>query len=78
MDAGVSKFVGGPGTAAFEAAAATDRKVVDGAVNGVAKLVRRIGETVRPLQSGYLRHYASGVAVGAVILVVWLALRGAS
>ena len=78
VDAGVSKFVGGPGTAAFEAAAATDRKVVDGAVNGVAKLVRRIGETVRPLQSGYLRHYASGVAVGAVILVVWLALRGAS
>ena len=78
VDAGVSKFVGGPGTAAFEAAAATDRKVVDGAVNGVAKLVRRIGETVRPLQSGYLRHYASGVAVGAVILVIWLALRGAS
>lgn len=77
VDAGVSKFVGGPGTAAFEAAAAADRKVVDGAVNGVAKLVRRIGETVRPLQSGYLRHYASGVAVGAIILVIWLALRGA-
>ena len=78
VDAGVSKFVGGPGTAAFEAAAAADRKVVDGAVNGVAMLVRRMGETVRPLQSGYLRHYASGVAVGAIVLVLWLALRGAA
>ena len=78
VDSSISKFVGGPGTKAFEAAAAADRRVVDGAVNGVARLVRMIGEAIRPLQSGYLRHYASGVAVGAIILVVWLALRGVS
>ena len=78
LDSSISKFVGGPGTKAFEAAAAADRRVVDGAVNGVARLVRMIGEAIRPLQSGYLRHYASGVAVGAIILVVWLALRGVS
>ena len=78
VDSSISTFVGGPGTKAFEAAAAADRRVVDGAVNGVARLVRMIGEAIRPLQSGYLRHYASGVAVGAIILVVWLALRGVS
>ncbi|WP_419930638.1 NADH-quinone oxidoreductase subunit L [Candidatus Poriferisodalis sp.] len=78
VDATISNFVGGPGTKAFEAAATADRRFVDGAVNGVARLVRMLGEAVRPLQSGYLRHYASGVAVGAIILVIWLALRGVS
>ncbi len=76
VDSTISDFVGGPGTKAFEAAATADRRFVDGAVNGVAKLVRMLGEAVRPLQSGYLRHYASGVAVGAIVLVIWLALRG--
>ena len=78
VDSTISNFVGGPGTKAFEAAATADRRFVDGAVNGVAKLVRMLGEAVRPLQSGYLRHYASGVAVGAIVLVIWLALRGVS
>ena len=78
VDSTISDFVGGPGTKAFEAAATADRRFVDGAVNGVARLVRMLGEAVRPLQSGYLRHYASGIAVGAIILVVWLALRGVS
>ncbi|WP_419944217.1 NADH-quinone oxidoreductase subunit L [Candidatus Poriferisodalis sp.] len=78
VDSTISNFVGGPGAKAFEAAASADRRFVDGAVNGVAKLVAMLGQAVRPLQSGYLRHYASGVAVGAIILVVWLALRGVS
>ena len=78
VDSTISNFVGGPGTKAFEAAATADRRFVDGAVKGVAKLVRMLGQAVRPLQSGYLRHYASGVAVGAIILVIWLALRGAA
>ena len=78
VDSTISNFVGGPGTKAFEAAATADRRFVDGAVNGVARLVQMLGQAVRPLQSGYLRHYASGVAVGAIILVIWLALRGAA
>ena len=78
VDSTISNFVGGPGTKAFDAAATADRRFVDGAVNGVAKLVRMLGQAVRPLQSGYLRHYASGVAVGAIALVIWLALRGVS
>ena len=75
VDASISKFVGGPGTAAFEAASQADKRFVDGAVDGVGWLVRQVGRMVRPLQSGYLRHYASGIAVGAVVLVIWLALR---
>ena len=75
VDSSISKFVGGPGTAAFDAAAQADKRFVDGAVDGVGWLVRSVGRMVRPLQSGYLRHYASGVAVGAVVLVIWLALR---
>ena len=78
VDSTISNFVGGPGTKAFDAAATVDRRFVDGAVNGVAKLVRLLGQAVRPLQSGYLRHYASGVAIGAIALVIWLALRGIS
>ncbi len=78
VDSTISRFVGGPGTKAFNAAATADRRFVDGAVNGVARLVRMIGEALRPLQSGYLRHYASGVAIGAIVLVIWLALRGIS
>ena len=78
VDSTISNFVGGPGTKAFDAAATADRRFVDGAVNGVATLVRMLGQAVRPLQSGYLRHYASGVAVGAIALVIWLALRGIS
>ncbi len=78
VDATISKVVGTAGTQAFEAAAMADQRVVDGAVNGVARLVRKLGEAVRPLQSGYLRHYASGVALGAVVVVVWLVLRGIS
>ncbi len=76
VDSSISNFVGGPGTAAFNAVAEADRRFVDGAVNGIARLVRMLGEVLRPLQSGYLRHYASAVAVGAIILVTWLALRG--
>ena len=75
VDSSISKFVGGPGMAAFDAAAQADKRFVDGAVDGVGWLVRFVGRMVRPLQSGYLRHYASGVAVGAVVLVIWLALR---
>ena len=41
-----------------------DREVVDGAVNGTASLVQRAGKALRPVQSGYVRSYALGVAIG--------------
>ena len=75
-DSAISSFVGGPGRRGFDALAWFDRNVVDGAVNGVAGLVRGGGGTVRRLQSGFVRNYALGVAFGAIVLVGVLVLRG--
>ncbi len=68
-DESVSAFMGGPGRAGFQRATAFDRTVVDGAVNGVAALVRACGARLRLAQSGYVRNYALGFAVGAVVIV---------
>jgi NADH-quinone oxidoreductase subunit L len=74
-DSSVSAFVGGPGQAAFQATADFDRTVVDGAVNGVASLVRGGGRGLKVLQTGFVRSYALGVAVGVVALVGYFLSR---
>jgi len=53
-----------------------DAKVVDGAVNGVAALVRGGGSRLRAVQSGYVRNYALAVASGAVLIVGYVLVRG--
>jgi len=68
-DRAISAFMGGPGRAGFEGVAAFDRTVIDGAVDGVAAGVRRSGGGLRGLQTGFLRNYALGIAVGAVLLL---------
>ena len=70
-DRAITSFMGGPGRAGFEGAATFDRTVVDGAVNGVGALVRRSGSGLRGLQSGFVRNYALGVAVGAVLVLAY-------
>ena len=52
-----------------------DLKLIDGAVNGVAKLVRSGGERLRRVQTGYVRNYALGVAAGAVLVLGYLLAR---
>ncbi len=52
-----------------------DGRVIDGAVNGVATLVRGGGSRLRLTQTGYLRNYALGMAAGAVLLLGFFALR---
>jgi NADH-quinone oxidoreductase subunit L len=74
-DSTISAFMGGPGRAAFQATADFDRTVIDGAVNGVAGLVRGGGKGLRVLQSGYVRSYALGVAVGVVGLLAYFLTR---
>jgi NADH-quinone oxidoreductase subunit L len=74
-DDAITAFVGGPGRAAFEEVAAFDKHVIDGAVNGVATGVRQGGRGLRIVQSGYLRSYALGVAVGVVGLLVYFLTR---
>ncbi len=70
-DSSISDFMGGPGRKGFEATATFDRVVIDGAVNGVAALVKRTGEGLRGAQSGYVRSYALGIAGGAVLLLAY-------
>ncbi|MEX2294496.1 MAG: NADH-quinone oxidoreductase subunit L [Acidimicrobiales bacterium] len=74
-DSAVSAFVGGPGRAAFQATADFDASVIDGAVNGVAGLVRDGGSRLRLFQSGFVRSYALGVAVGVVALLAYFLTR---
>ncbi|MBI5853921.1 MAG: NADH-quinone oxidoreductase subunit L [Nitrospirae bacterium] len=50
-----------------------DVAVIDGAVNGVARVVAAGGSLLRLFQSGQTQHYALGMALGAmVILTVFL------
>jgi NADH-quinone oxidoreductase subunit L len=53
-----------------------DARVVDGAVNGVGRLVRDIGEWARPLQTGFVRNYGVLFLGGALIVVAWLVASG--
>ncbi len=69
IDSSFAAFVARPGTRFFEAVAWFDRTIIDGAVNGVAMVVRGGGDRIRTLQTGYVRNYALGVAVGAIVLV---------
>jgi NADH-quinone oxidoreductase subunit L len=76
-DRAVSGFMGGPGRRAFDALNWFDRTIVDGAVNGVGRVVRGSAGGVRKVQSGYLRQYASALAVGVVLLLIWfVVVRG--
>lgn len=74
-DEGISRAVAGPGAAAFRAVAWFDARVVDGAVNGAASVVRGSASALRSVQGGLVRVYASVVAVGAVAVTCWFVLR---
>ena len=52
-----------------------DVKVVDGAVNGAARLVQATGRFIRPAQSGLIRQYGLWFGLGLVALLVWLVVR---
>ncbi len=53
----------------------TDVALVDGAVNGLARLVGRIGEQVRRLQTGYAQSYAVLMMAG-ILAIVWYLASG--
>jgi NADH-quinone oxidoreductase subunit L len=54
-----------------------DQRVIDGAVNGTAHLVRRAAEGLRHAQDGLVRRYAIGIALGAAaLLLFFLAYAG--
>ena len=74
-DWAVSWFMDVPGRIAFEAMAWFDRTVIDGAVNGVGAITRDAGTIVRKAQTGLVRTYALGIAIGAVVLVMFVLIR---
>ncbi len=49
-----------------------DAGVIDGVVNGSGRLARAFAETLRPVQTGFVRHYALLVLAGAVAVVYYL------
>ncbi len=76
-DDAVTSFMGGPGTKAFDAVADFDGKVVDGAVNGVGRLVQLDGAFLRKLQNGMVRSYAALIGAGAIGLMLYFLIVGA-
>jgi NADH-quinone oxidoreductase subunit L len=46
-----------------------DRRMIDGAVDGVARSVDDASNDLRPVQSGYVRSYALSLFFGVVVLV---------
>jgi NADH-quinone oxidoreductase subunit L len=74
-DQEVTAFMGGPGRKSFDAIAWFDTHIIDGAVNGVAAVVRDLGRRLRPVQSGFLRSYALGVTIGVVVVLGYFITR---
>ena len=52
-----------------------DARVIDGAVNGTAHLVRATGSAARRLQTGYARNYALGIALGMALVIAFMLSR---
>jgi NADH-quinone oxidoreductase subunit L len=76
VDAAYSAAINGPGRLlATWSAYVFDLKVIDGAVNGVGTLVRSSGDRLRRVQTGYVRNYALGVVLGAVLVLGWVVVR---
>jgi NADH-quinone oxidoreductase subunit L len=48
-----------------------DSKIIDGIVNGAAKLSGELGERARHLQSGAIPTYALSILIGVVTLVAF-------
>jgi NADH-quinone oxidoreductase subunit L len=79
VDWAYDTFIARPSTAlANFSAFVFDNKVIDGAVNGTATLVRVSGSRLRQVQTGYVRNYALAIATGAALVLAYLATRAGS
>jgi NADH-quinone oxidoreductase subunit L len=74
-DESISRFVGGPGKRmASWLDRVFDQKIIDGAVNGVAKLFGLTGKGLSKVEDGLVRRYALGILLGTVAVVMFLLL----
>src|SRR6478609_832698 len=77
-DEGIAAAVGGPiPRSAQWLADVFDQKIIDGAVNGIAKGFGAAGAQVRKVQTGLVRQYALAIAFGTVALLIWAVVRAA-
>jgi NADH-quinone oxidoreductase subunit L len=65
-----------PGKAGAEfLASVVDRRVIDGAVNGVGQLFQWAASRGRRLQTGLVRNYGLAFLVGVVLIFVYVGVR---
>jgi NADH-quinone oxidoreductase subunit L len=68
--------IGRPGQAVARlCAVVVDGRVIDGAVNGLAGLVRATGRSLRRLQTGFVRNYVLGIALGLAAIIAFMLTR---
>jgi hypothetical protein len=48
--------------------------IIDGAVNGVASVAKRMANMLRTAQAGIVRFYAALMALGAVAIIIYFIL----
>ncbi|HEX2063302.1 MAG TPA: hypothetical protein VHE80_02660, partial [Acidimicrobiales bacterium] len=78
IDPAVSWFVDQPGRAAARVLSQPiDQGLIDGAVNGVARLFAGLGAQIRKVQTGFVRNYALTLLSGAAVVLFVFLLRGA-
>ncbi|MDQ2754102.1 MAG: NADH-quinone oxidoreductase subunit L [Actinomycetota bacterium] len=76
VDEALAATVSGPlAGAANGLAFGVDAAVVDGSVNGIARLTAATGRQLRRAQTGYVRNYALGIAGGLAALLFFFAVR---
>ncbi len=75
IDEGVADAVSGPLATTAEGFAVADARGIDGMVNGVARLAASTGRQLRRVETGYVRNYALGIGIGAVVILAYVATR---
>ncbi|MBV9661400.1 MAG: NADH-quinone oxidoreductase subunit L [Acidimicrobiales bacterium] len=79
IDEGIAAAVSGPlARTASDLSFEVDAKLVDGSVNGIARLAAESGRQLRRIQTGYVRNYALGIGAGAAVILFYVALRAGS
>jgi NADH-quinone oxidoreductase subunit L len=55
----------------------SDMAIIDQfVVNGSARLMRFMGSVIRPVQTGYLYHYAFFMIIGLMLVLTWVLVVG--
>jgi NADH-quinone oxidoreductase subunit L len=76
VDSTYAALIARPGEAVSNFSAyIVDKGIIDGAVNGIATLVRSGGGQLRRLQTGFVRNYALAIAGGTVVLLAYVLVR---